>query len=99
MGKLLPLVAALIAVAIMGSVISSDSTTVADLAAEVAKGKKVTVVDVRSPGELAFRRRLNMSAPFRTVPFVTHLLLLLHVFFFQRLFPPLSIFQSAKSSR
>ncbi|EEQ98061.1 conserved hypothetical protein [Perkinsus marinus ATCC 50983] len=38
----------------MGSMMSSsNSTTTADLAAEIAKGKKLTIVDVRGDDELA----------------------------------------------
>uniref|UniRef100_A0A7S3XI85 Rhodanese domain-containing protein n=1 Tax=Oxyrrhis marina TaxID=2969 RepID=A0A7S3XI85_OXYMA len=55
--KLLPLVL-VIGVGIMGSAMSSDSTTTADLAAEVAKGKKLSVLDVRSAGELASKPAL-----------------------------------------
>ncbi|KAF4725296.1 hypothetical protein FOZ63_027870 [Perkinsus olseni] len=54
---LLPLVG-VIAVAVMGSMMSSDSTTSADLAAAVAKGKKLSIVDVRSAGEVASKASL-----------------------------------------
>ncbi|KAF4742040.1 hypothetical protein FOZ62_020819, partial [Perkinsus olseni] len=56
-GRLLPLVG-VIAVAVMGSMMSSDSTTSADLAAAVAKGKKLSIVDVRSAGEVASKASL-----------------------------------------
>ncbi|EER14452.1 conserved hypothetical protein [Perkinsus marinus ATCC 50983] len=50
-GKLLPLVI-LIAVAVLGSMMSADSTSTADLAVEIAKGKKLIIVDVRTDDEV-----------------------------------------------
>lgn len=55
-GKLLPLVI-LIAVAVLGSMMSADSTSTADLAVEIAKGKKLIIVDVRTDDEVKAKRK------------------------------------------